>query len=373
LADTPPDFDSSVRARFSVKDSFQLQDGEVEYRVTYAPDSKENFEALAAELMPRGYSPWLVGAEEDCVLLVKKRQPPQPSVSRIPVLMALFTVASVVAVGSFEVLIYADFAPTIPGYVVMLSYCACILAILVAHEFGHRYIAEKKGTSAHVPYLVPGIPGITAFLPSIGIVSTQREPAVNRDAVFDVALAGPLVAFGTTLVLYVLSAFAAVQSTLPLSGSQSINAYFSVGQLNPGVVQMAVDSVLSPFLQRVAPGFARLSPVSDATAVGFFLTFIALLPMSFFDGGYLASSVLGERGVRVGTYLGVLALIVLDTPNYWVPAIFTLLIASRQQRVQLLDEVSKPARRKRALFVLAIILAFLCIPIPQNLVTFPLP
>ena len=373
MSDSPPDFDSLVRARFGVKDSFQLQDGEMEYRVSYTPESKENFRALCSELLPKGYSPWLVGAEEDCVLLVKKKQEPQRSVSRIPVLMALLTVASVVAFGILEVLIYSDFAPVIPNYVVLLSYCACMLAILVAHEFGHRFVAERRGTSAPVPYLIPGIPGITAFLPSLGIVSTQREPAVNRDTVFDIALAGPLVAFGITLVLYVLSAFASVQSTLPLSGSQSINAYFSVSQVNPGVIQMAIDSALSPFLQRVTPGFVRLSPVSDAAAIGFFFTFITLLPMSFFDGGYLASSVLGERGVRAGTYLGVLALIAIDTPAYWAPAIFTLLIASRQQRVQLLDEVSKPSRRKRLLFVLAIVLAFLCLPIPQNLATFPLP
>lgn len=373
MAETPPDFDSFVRARFSVKDSFQLQDGEIEYRVAYGPESKANFKALCSELLPRGYSPWLTGAQEDCVLVVKKRQPPHPSVSRIPVLMALLTVASVVAFGILEVLIYADFAPVIPGYVVLVSYCACLLAILVAHEFGHRYLAERRGTTAPVPYLIPGIPGITAFLPSLGIVSTQREPAVNRDSVFDISIAGPLAALGITLVLYVLSTFASVQSSLPLAGSQPINAYFSVSQVNPGVLQMVIDSALSPFSQKAASGYAMVSPVGDAAAIGFFLTFITLLPMSFFDGGYLASTVLGERGVRVATYLGVLALIVIDTPTYWAPAIFTLLIASRQQRVQLLDEVSRPAHKKRALLVLVIVLAFLCVPIPQNLATFPLP
>ncbi len=372
MSEPPPDFDSNVRQRFTVKDSFQLPDGAVEYRVEYVPGSKESFRALCAELQSKGFTPWLVGSEEDCGLVVKKRQPPSQQSSRIPVLMALFTVASVVAFGILEVLIYADFAPIIPGYIVLLSYSACILAILVAHEFGHRYMAERKGSSAPVPYLIPGIPGITAFLPSLGIVSTQREPALNRDTLFDISLAGPLAAFGVTLVLYALSAFASVQSSAPLSGSQVVSGYFTVSQVNPSVLQTFVDSALSPFLQILAPGYLRLSPVNDAAAIGFLLTFITLLPLSFFDGGYLASSILGERGVRVASYLGVLALVIIDTPNYWAPAIFALLIVSRQQRLQLLDEVSGPSRSKRILLVLAVALAFLCLPIPQNLATFPL-
>lgn len=371
MSGTPPDFDSLVRARFKVNDSFQLPDGEVEYRVVYGPESKQNFRALASELLSKGFSPWLTGSKEDCSLVVRKRQPQRPSVSGIPVVMALFTVASVIAFGILEVLIYSKFAPVIPGYLVLLSYSACIVAILVAHEFGHRYAAELRGTSPRVPYLVPGIPGITAFLPTLGIVSNPREPALNRDALFDVSIAGPLAAFGLTLVLYVLSAFVSVQSSLPLSGNQSINAYFSVSQVNPGVLQILIDSALSPFL-KTAPGYVKLSPVNDAAAIGFLLTFIMLLPMAFFDGGYLASTVLSERGVRIATYLSVLALIAIDTPNYWAPAIFTLLVASRQQRLQFLDEVSEPSHSKRVLLVLALLLAFLCVPIPQNLATFQL-
>ena len=373
MAEQPQDFDAFVRKRFEIKDTFQLPEGEVEYRVGYSPESKEGFKALCSELQPLGFTPRLSGTEADCALVIRKKQPPLPPVSRIPVLMALFTVASVVAFAILEVLIYADFAPIIPGYVVLLSYSACVLAILVAHEFGHRYLAEKKGSAARTPYVIPGIPLITPFLPSLGIVSTQRDAVLNRDTLFDISIAGPVVAFCITVVLYVLSAFASVQSSTPVTTGQAINAYLSVGQVNPGVLQMGIDSALSPFLQHVAPGYVRLSPVSDAAAIGFRLTFLSFLPMAFYDGGYLASAILGERGMRAATYLSILLLVAVDTPAYWAPAIFTLLIASRQQQPQFLDEVSKPARSKRVLLLLAILLAFLCLPIPQNLMTFPLP
>ncbi len=368
----PSEVDSLVRSSFKVTDSFQLADGEFEYRVEYEPGSKAAFKALCAELRQRGFAPWLTGSKDECTLVVRKRQPPRPAVSRVPVIMALLTLASVVVFGLLERAIYAVFAPQIPDFVVVISYSASIVAILAAHELGHRYVAEKEHVASPTPYLIPGIPDFTAFLPSLGIVSLQREPAVNRDAVFDLAIAGPLAAFAVTVVLYALSGFASVQSAVPFTGNQVVNPYVSVSQVNPSVVQMAIDSVLSRFSPAVAEGYFRLSPVNDAAAIGFLLTFLNLLPMTFFDGGYMAASVLGSRGVKLATYLCVLGLVTIDTPTYWVPAIIVLLIASRQPRGLVLDEVSGARPTKRLVLLLAILLAFLCLPLPQNFATFPL-
>ncbi|MDV3244174.1 MAG: hypothetical protein LYZ66_03215 [Nitrososphaerales archaeon] len=360
-----------MRSRFQVTDTFQLPDGEVEYKITYGPGSKDSFKALCSELLPKGFSPWLAGSKDDCSLVVRKRQPPRPSVSRIPVIMALLTVASVVVFGLLERSTYAIFAPGIPDYVVVVSSCACILAILAAHELGHRYVAEREHVASPTPFLVPGIPGFTAFLPSLGIVSLQREPAVNRDVVFDLSIVGPIAAFGVTLLLYFVGEFAAVQSVVPLSGNRVVNGYVFT-QINPSVIQMAIGSALSGFTSSVAPGYFKLSPINDAAAIGFLLTFLNLLPMTFFDGGYMAASVFGGRGVRVATYLSVLALVTIDTPTYWAPAIIVLLIASRAPRLQVLDEVSEAKRSKKAVLLLALLLAFLCLPFPQNFATFPL-
>lgn len=353
-------------------DTFQLANGEVEYKVEYGASSKAAFKTLYAGLLPKGFTPWLTGTKNESTLVVRKRQPPRPAVSRVPILMALLTLASVVAFGVLERSVYAKFAPGIPDYVVVISYSASILAILAAHELGHRFVADREHLASPTPYLIPGIPDFTASLPSLGIVSLQREPAVNRDAVFDLSIAGPLAAFVVTVVLYFVSGFAAVQSSLPLAGNQVVNAYVSVSQVNPSVVQMAIDSALSGFTPAVAQGYFRLSPVNDAAAIGFLLTFLNLLPMTFFDGGYMAASVFGSRGVRLATYLSVLGLVTLDTPTYWVPAIIVLLIASRQPRGLVLDEVSGARPSKRLVLLLAFLLALLCLPLPQNFATFPL-
>jgi len=372
LSGLPSEVDALVRGSFQVRDVLNLPDDGVEYRVAYGRDSKEKFKGLWSELRSRGFSPWLTGTPEDCTLVVRKMQPPKPSLSRVPVVMALLTLVSILAFGLLEEQIYARFAPGIFGYLVVASYSGGIVVILAAHEFGHRYSARKRQVVSPTPYFIPGIPDFTGFLPSLGVVSLHREPALNKDAVFDVALAGPLAAFAVTVVLYAVGEFAGVPSSIPLSGNQLINPYIFVIQINPNMLQLALDSAFAPFVASVAPGYFKLSPVADAANIGFLLTFLSLLPMAFYDGGYLAASSLGSRATRTATYLSVIALVTLDTPAYWAPGIVVLLIASRAVRAQVLDEVSTPSHSKRLLFFGALLLAFLCLPLPQNIATIPL-
>ena len=122
----------------------------------------------------------------------------------------------------------------------------------------------------------------------------------------------------------------------------------------------------------MAPGVVKLSPLADGATVGFLLTFVGILPMTHFDGGYLSSALFGGNVTRRATYLSVLALIIFDTPSYWALAIIILLMAGRPLTLQLYDEVSSPDRTKRFIFLLALLLAFLSLPIPQNIATIPL-
>ncbi len=372
MASPADDADVLVRSLFKVNDAFQLPEGESEYRVAYEADSGPKFERLHRELAAKGLVPWLTGTTGDCVLMVRKKQPPKQARSMIPLLMALFSLASVSAFAILEQEIYSAYAPNFPWQLVVFAYGACVVMILAVHEFGHRWASKRQGTISPTPYVIPGIPTVTAFLPALGIISPQREPAVNKNRLFDLMIAGPLAALAATLVLNVIGEVTAVPSTLLAHGTQTVNSYISVSQINPSVLQYAMNGALSPFLRQASPGYVNLSPVADAAAVGFMLTFAGLLPLVFFDGGYLSSAVLGSRGTRAATYLGVLTLITFDTPNYWALAIVVLLLAGRQFNTKVYDEVTGVSPRRRAIFLLVVVLAFLCVPVPQNLATVPL-
>ncbi|MDA4121387.1 MAG: hypothetical protein OK404_03150 [Thaumarchaeota archaeon] len=367
LSSTAPD--SEVRARFTVKDVFQLPEGETEYRVEYGPGSKQKFEELHKALLAQGLTPRLIGGRDNCVLVLRKASTLEVTRSRVPVMLALATLASVVFFSLFERLTYEQFAPAVAGYQVLGLYIGGVVGILGAHELGRRYVAKRSKSFSPGSYALPGIPYLTTILPSLGFVSAQRKPAINRDKLFDIMLAGPLVALAVSVILYTMGGFMSTQSSHPLPSCESNSTYISVCS---SVVQSALDAVTNPFLPAIAPGYLRFSPIQDAAAIGFLLTFINLLPMANFDGGFLSALTWGRRAARVATYLSALALITIDAPFYWGAGVFVLLLAARPLELQLLDEVSGATRSRRLLYLGALVIGFLCLPIPQNLATFAL-
>jgi hypothetical protein len=365
------EIDSIVRSGFTVRDAFLLPDGEMEYKVAYGPDTKSKFEALHRTLAPRGLVPQLTGTREDATLVVRRTHEVGGS-SRIPVLALLLTVTSIAVFSLLETAIYQQFAPQVPPYIVIVGYSASILAILGAHELGHRYLARKRGNATSVPFFIPGIPDLTAFLPTLGVLSVHRKPLVNKEDLFDGSLAGPLAAFAVTVVLYAVGEVTSVVSSSPLLSGQLPGSNIYVSQINPSVVQFAIDSLLAAFLTQAPSGFFRLSPMMDAATVGFMLTFLSMMPAVLLDGGYMVLSAFGGRALRACTYLSIFALVALDTPNYWAIAIFILILAGRQPSAPVLDEISEVPRQKKLVFLAALILGFLCLPMPQNLLSLPL-
>jgi membrane-associated protease RseP (regulator of RpoE activity) len=106
-----------------------------------------------------------------------------------------------------------------------------------------------------------------------------------------------------------------------------------------------------------------MSPVLFAAWVGFFVTFLNLMPAAQLDGGHIVRATLGVRWHRILTYssVGVLAGL-----GYFVMAFLVLLIASRAPESTPLDDVSPLSKKRKMLFWVAMALAVLCAPIPQE-------
>jgi len=371
LSARPIDLEASVRSKFAVKDCFQLEDGEMEFSVTYRPDSKERFVELFQELAESGFTPRLVGTEEEALLFVRKTPTVETRRSRVPIILALLALGSVVAFGLFLGIIYQQYAPSFTEGFVILLYGAAVVGIVVAHELGQMYVSHKSGEALPTPYVLPGIPGVTAALPALGVISRQRAPAVNRDRFFDVILAGPLLSLAVALALYVLGALLAVQSAVSLQSCQQVNG---TATLCPSVVQMGLDVVVRPLLPNIAPGYSALSPLVDGATVGLVLTFVSLLPMATFDGGYLSGLAWGPGKSRIASYLCVLLLVAVDLPTYWALAVVVILLMniSRSSELQLLDEVSPVSNTRKWIYLAALAIALLCVPLPHTIAGYPL-
>ena len=106
-----------------------------------------------------------------------------------------------------------------------------------------------------------------------------------------------------------------------------------------------------------------MSPILFAAWIGFLITFLNLLPAWQLDGGHMARALFGRKWHQIATYasMGILALL-----GYWFMALFILLLSTRSQDARPLDDISPLSKNRKRMFVVIIILGFLCAPLPPG-------
>ena len=372
MPDTLQELEALVRSRFAVKELFSLPDGELEFQVDYEEGTKTKFAGLEADVRSRGYRPELTGTKDECILQLRKEEHAPQKSSRVPVLFALFTLASLVVFALIERIGYEQEAPSLSGYFVFFTFALGVAVLLGVHELAQRMVSQRRRGGQAGSFAVPGVPLLPPFLPSLGFVASQKTAALNRDALFDTVVAGPLAMLVVAIVMSAVGNLTSVPSPVLYQWVHSSNSTYVT---NPSAIEASLAAALGPFLPKVGAGALLASPVADAASVGFILIFICLLPMAIFDGGYLITIAWGGRAARAGTYLSVLFLLMVDVDFaiYWAIAIVALLLAGRPAKVRLLDEVSPLSAARRWIYVATLVVAFLALPVPHSIATFPLP
>jgi len=153
-----------------------------------------------------------------------------------------------------------------------LPFAFTLLAILLAHELGHYFACRYYGISATYPYFIPA----PTLIGTLGAFILIRSPIYNRKALFDMALAGPVVGF--LFAVPALAIAVAYSRVIPLS-----EAHASIVFGKPLVLSLLVY-VLRP---GVPAGDLLLHPVGRAAWVGLFATALNLLPGGQLDGGHI--------------------------------------------------------------------------------------
>ncbi|MGQ0606549.1 MAG: site-2 protease family protein [Candidatus Nitrosotenuis sp.] len=319
---------------------------------------KEKFVILAQKLESIGIICFLQKSN-DKILIQVNRLPPESQkkklLSRAWIQRILFSVvvSFVIVDGYYRTLgvnnlIYIgdplDFA---------LLYTISLVGILGVHESGHLVAAKIHKIRTSWPYFIPGIPVIG--LPTFGAMIQSRGLLINRDIVFDVAIAGPLAG----LVIAVLVSFYGAYTSPILD--QSI-----ADDLPGGTLQKLNDSIFMAFalaaFDKAGPDVEVLmSPVLFAAWLGFLITFLNLLPAWQLDGGHMARAIFGQKIHRIATYGSVAVLFLL---RYEMMAIFILMFSMRNMSVRPLDDVSSLSKNRKILYILVVALAVLCAPLP---------
>jgi len=237
-------------------------------------------------------------------------------------------------------------------------YTLSLLGILGIHELGHIIAARIHKLKTTWPYFIPGLPIIG--IPTFGAFIQSKGLTINREILFDVAIAGPIAGLVIAVIVSIYGAY-----TAPILDQAIAAELFAESKLiewNMGEPLLMTAS-LAMFGKGGAGHEVIMTPIMFAAWIGFLITFLNLLPAWQLDGGHMARTLLGPKMHRYATY-GSMAILVLL--NYWLMAILILVMSSRNPSASPLDDISPLSRNRKFSYVGIIVLAILCAPLPSG-------
>lgn len=238
-------------------------------------------------------------------------------------------------------------------------YTLSLLGILGIHESGHLIASRIHKLKTTWPYFIPGIP--IFGIPTFGAFIQSRGLTINREILFDVAIAGPIAGLVVAILVALYGAYTA--PTIDQQFAQGLFEDEKLVKFDQGE-PLLLRGALALFGKGGENQEVILTPVLWAAWLGFLITFLNLLPAWQLDGGHMARTILGEKWHRYATFgsMGVLILL-----GYWFMAIFILMLSSRNPSAQPLDDVSPLTRNRKRAYLIVIALAILCAPIPSSI------
>jgi Zn-dependent protease len=328
-----------IQNNFQVEDERIREDGSIELNVKETETLKNDFEDFIKKLKPEGYIAMLRRENNEPVLRVGKIFSKESKRSFKPLILLIATVLTVSIDGFFFR------TPILPGYAfttTALLYVFGIMGIIGMHELSHKVAGARHGMKSSLPYFIPGIPGL---LPTFGAFISTKDPPINRNALFDLGISGPIAGLAITLVVGIGGALTTVgitEAQADIMGGEIVTSI--------DIFTLTVLSLFSNVPEGLIP---VLSPLTFAATIGFLITFLNLMPAWQLDGGHIAAAALSRTQHKIATYLSIFILVIL---GFTVMAIFVIVLSFQTPEARPLDDVSKISLSRRLIFIGILIL-----------------
>jgi Zn-dependent protease len=333
----------------------------LEFRILDS-DFKSKFENLARKLENMNYFCRLVEINGERILIIEKFAPKKQikwlNTSWIPRILFAVVIIFVMIDGYYKTMELNTLTNVGDPLEMAGIYTLSLLGILGVHELGHLAAARYHKLKTTWPYFIPGIP-VFGFVPTFGAFIQSRGLTINREILFDVAIAGPIAGLLVAIIVSLYGAY-----TMPVIGPNVVEQFTENGGSLTGLPygnSLLFDGALAVFGKEDV--FFIYTPVLWAAWIGFLITFLNLLPAWQLDGGHLARTLLGPKLHRYTTYGSIAVLIFL---GFWPMAIMIVVLGTRNPSANPLDDVSPLSKNRKIAYLGIIVLAILCAPLPIN-------
>ncbi|MEX2143409.1 MAG: site-2 protease family protein, partial [Anaerolineales bacterium] len=323
------------------------------YRGQLTVDAELAHARLSKDLKTHKLTPiFLEDKGQQVIQLMPSPRKQRPSNPWINLLFFLLTLVSMLMAGA----LYGYEGPEPQGLSGLFSmllgnlgagipFAASLLAILLAHEFGHYLAARYHKTAVTLPYFLP-FP-LSPF-GTLGAFIQLKEPPRNKRVLFDIGIAGPLAGLAVAIPLLLIGLSLSEVSQLPsflrageaysLEGNSLLYlaAKFAIhGQWLPVPANFGD---LSPFGYWISFFFTGqpiplggsdvfLHPIAWAGWAGLLVTALNLIPAGQLDGGHVLYALFGRWTRLVLPFvLGGLAMLGFFWSGWWLWVFLILLM-----------------------------------------------
>ena len=347
---------STIRSIFGIDTYFATetiayQEGAI-FKGNLRGEPEDVFNRLSASLRERigdKYRLFLLENPEGrpTVIVLPSRNDPRPMTPAQKAFAGVLLLASIAtSLEAGGILLNFDFFSSPSRFQESLPIAVGFFSVLIAHEAGHRIIANRHEVKLSLPYLLPSIQ-----IGSFGAITRFESLLPNRKVLFDISLAGPV--------------FGGVVSLLMLIVGLVISHEGSLFQLPNQFFQ---GSILVGIFAKVFMGEALQSPVVDVNPLviigwlGLVVSALNLMPAGQLDGGRIVQSIYGRKIAGRTTFATLIILGLVGLGNalalYWAVVILFL---QRDLERPSLNEITEPDDTRAilglvALFVMAAIL-----------------
>ncbi len=317
-------------------------------------DVEKKFNNTLSRLKKIGFILFLDKEEEIGKITVKRYREPTVKTSKKHLILFIATIITTLIAGAlmFGVDVFNNPLGILRGWPFSLS----IMLILGTHELGHYIISKRRGVAATLPYFIPVPPPF--ILGTLGAVIQTKSPIPSRKSLLDIGAAGPLLgiifAIPVTLIGLYLSPI-----TVPTDG---------------GLIELGRPLIYQALTYLIPVNEGGLHPVAFAGWVGFFVTFLNLLPVGQLDGGHVSRALFGEKHQYISSGVPIILLALgfyltsfTDSGGgeIWIFWGFITLFFHSAGHPPPLNNVTKPDMRRKLLGLLVYIIFIACFtPVP---------
>jgi len=221
-------------------------------------------------------------------LVAEPTDSPDGGVPWLNVVLLLATVASTLYVGA-STWYYIPVAEDPLRILEAWPFTVAMLGVLGIHELGHYVAARYHGVDVTLPYFIP----FPSLLGTMGAVINIRGRIPDREALFDIGVAGPLAGLVATAVVTVVG-LSLDPVTVPERVANSDTG--AVITFNYPLLFQALEALVHALGTGTELGPREsIHPIVFAGWAGMFFTFLNLLPVGQLDGGHVVRAIVGQR------------------------------------------------------------------------------